>query len=472
MRPVRFGTEGWRAVLADDFTFERVRAVARAAGQWLQRQPHGGPVAVGHDTRFMGDRFAAAAADELAACGLQVRLCSGPLPTPAVGLYVVQKGLAGAVILTSSHNTAEYNGIKVKGPGAASVAEADATWIGEEANRILAEEPEQGAPQREHARFEVRDAYVDHLISMVDKELIRRARLTVVADLMHGSGGGYFDEALRRAGCAEVRAVRGDADPTFEWKHPEPIGPNLLATTAMTADPAVAAGVATDGDADRFGMMAHGEYVDVMRAIVFLLYHLLKHRRWIGPVARAVNVTFMLDRLCDHYGVGVIETGVGFKHIAPKLTGQEKAILGVEESGGFGFQGHIPDRDGSLAALLACEGIAAEGKPVREILEDIFRLVGGRLYFGRLDVHLTQAQWERLTEAMPTLDTDTLAGRRVARVNRLDGAKFIRADDAWALIRVSGTELLSRIYAEGRSKEQVRDLLEAGRQLVGGVTGG
>ena len=468
MKPIRFGTEGWRALLADDYTFERVRAVARAAARWFKHQPRQAPVAIGHDTRFLGAKFAAAVADELAACGLETRLCAAALPTPATCFYVLESKLVGAVILTASHNTAEWNGVKVKRAEGASVRDEDAKWIGDQANRLLETQDieRQTAPERDHVRFDVRETYLDRLLSLVDREAIARAKLTVVADLMHGAGAGYFDEALRRAGCAEVRTVRLTPDPTFEGHHPEPIGPNLGPSIPLTSDPSIAVGLATDGDGDRLGLMAHGEYVDIQRTIVFILYHLLKNRGWRGRVVRTINVTSMLDRLCDHYGCTVTETPVGFKHIAPEMISSTDVLLGVEESGGVGLRGHIPDRDGSLAALTALEVIAYERKPVREILADIFSLTGGEWFFGRDDHTLTEEQRDRVKEALPSFEPSALAGQPVANVNRLDGAKYFRQDGSWILLRLSGTEPLVRVYAEARSPEDLAALLQAGAESV------
>ena len=472
MKPVRFGTEGWRAVLAEDYTFERVRAVARATGKWFRAQPRQAPVAVGHDTRFLGARFAAAVADELADVGVTPHLCAGPLPTPATAYYVVANGLAGAIVLTASHNPAEWNGFKVKRAEGASVLEHEAKEIETEANRLLAAGADETAPQAAHQRFDVREAYLDHLLSLVDCQAIAGARLTVVADLMHGSGGGFFDEALRRAGCAEVRAVRTDPDPTFEGKHPEPIGPNLEPSIPLTADAGVAMGLATDGDADRFGLMAHGEYIDIQRAIIFVLYHLLKNRKWRGRVVRAINVTSGVDRLCEQYGCTVTETSVGFKNIAPEMVASDDIVLAVEESGGFGFRDHIPDRDGSLAALVACEALAYEGKPVRDILADAFAAAGGEPAFDRVDLRFPPEKRDKVADGLPSLAPEAIAGQPVVEINRLDGAKYLRRDGSWLLMRISGTEPLVRVYAESRCKEDVPKLLEAGRELVLGMTGG
>ncbi|MBE9565559.1 MAG: phosphoglucomutase/phosphomannomutase family protein [Proteobacteria bacterium] len=472
MKPIRFGTEGWRARLAEDYTFDRVRAVARATGEWFKRQPYQAPVAVGHDTRFLGDRFAAAVADELAGCGVEAQLSVGSLPTPATGFHVVQSKLAGAVVLTASHNPAEWNGVKVKGPQGASALEEQAKEIEAEANEILRSPPEEWAPERKHERFDVRDAYLDRLLGMVDAKAIAQAKLTVVADLMHGAGIGYFEEAFRRVGCAEVRVVRGNPDPTFGGLHPEPIGPNLGMSIPLTADPAVAIGMATDGDADRLGVMAHGEYVDVQRTIIFILYHLLKNRGWRGRVVRALNVTFGVDRLCEHYGCTVTETSVGFKNIAPEMVKSTDIVLAVEESGGYGIRGHIPDRDGTLAALTACEALTCEGKPVREIMSDVFAQVGGLPFFDRKDIRLTPQQREVVAERLPLLEPESLAGRAVDSVNRLDGAKYVLVDGSWILMRLSGTEPLIRVYAEARSSKDVGALLEDGERLVTQMTEG
>jgi phosphomannomutase len=471
MKPILFGTEGWRAVLADDYTFDRVRAAARAAGRWFQRQPRKAPVAVGHDTRVLGDRFAAAVADELAELGIEARLCTNALPTPAVGVYVVQNALAGSLVLTASHNPAEYNGLKVKGSHGASIPEAEAKWIEAEANRILEEEPEKTAPARQHQRYDMHEQYVNTLVSMVDADLITRAKLVVVADMMHGAGGGYFDRALQQAGCADVRAVRADPDPTFEWHHPEPIGENLGVSAAMTADPSVHVGLATDGDADRFGMMYRGEYIDVQRTIAFILYHLLKDRGYRGRVVRSINVTSMVDKLCAHFGCGVEEKSVGFKNIAPEMIDSTDVVLGVEESGGFGIKGHIPDRDGTLAALMVCEALAQQGKPLPEIMDDIFAIVGGRRYFGRIDLTMTVEQHAEVTGRLSTVRPERLAGQSVVDVNHLDGAKCIREDGTWLLLRLSGTEPLIRIYAEAMSEQDTQTLLSSGRDLIFDMTG-
>ncbi len=471
MPPIRFGTEGWRAVIAEEYTFHNVRAVARATGRWFQRGK-ARAVAVGHDTRFMGDRFAQVTADELAACDLEVHLTAGPLPTPALDYHVVKHGLAGGVMLTASHNPAIYNGFKVKRHEGCSVFEDEAKWIEREANEILDQEgPAHWAPTRRHTRYEALEEYVAGVLALVDVEAIRKAHLTVVADMMHGAGGGFFDTALRRAGC-EVRALRANPDPTFGWHHPEPLGPNLPESVAMTADPAVDIGLATDGDADRFGMMAHGEYVDVMRAIIYVLYHLLQNRGWKGRVVRSVNVTSMLDELCRHYGVEVVETSVGFKNIAPEMIEAKDILLAVEESGGFGIRGHIPDRDGTLTALTAAECRAVEGRPVRETLAHIGRLIGGLRAYDRLDIDLTPAQRERVAATLPTQHPERLAGRPVATVNRLDGVKYVRDDGTWVMLRLSGTEPLIRVYAEGKDPADVAALLGAGREIVMGVEGG
>ena len=472
MRPIRFGTEGWRAVLAEEYTFDNVRAVARAAAHWFQKLPRQGPVAVGHDTRFMGDRFASAAADELAVLGVEPRISNGPVPTPAVCYYVAEHELAGAVVLTASHNSAEYNGFKVKSGFGASVEAEDAAWIGREANRLVESGPREPAPAAAHEHFDVKEEYLERLLSLVDRDMIAKAKLRVVADCMHGSGGGYFDEALRRAGCAEVKAVRVTPDATFGWKHPEPIGPNLEASMPLTADPDVDVGLATDGDADRLGMMADGDFIDIQRTIAVVLYHLLKNRGWRGRVVRAINVTSMVDKLCERYGCDVTEASVGFKNIAPEMVTSEDVMLGVEESGGFGIRGHIPDRDGTLAALVACEALAVEGKPLRDVLQDTFQQAGGRLFFGRLDLRLSHTQRDRIDEVLPSLEPAELAGMRVDSVNRLDGAKFVRGDGSWVLIRLSGTEPLVRIYAEARGEPDVKALIEAGQQLIKDAAGG
>jgi phosphomannomutase len=465
MPAISFGTEGWRALLADAYTFANVRRVARAAAAWFREQPQSSPVAIGHDTRFMGDGFAAAVADELAAAGVEAHLCSGYLPTPAVCHYLIANGLAGAIVLTASHNPAQYNGAKVKSKYATSIEPGEAKWIEVEANRLLRRKLEP-APASQPARFDARELYLERVLSLVDRDAIARAKLRVVADLMHGAGCGYFDEALRRVGCAEVRVVRGDPNPTFDGKRPEPIGKYLEPSAPLTADPRVNVGLATDGDADRFGMMADGEYIDIQQTIVLVLYHLLKNRNQRGRVLRSLNVTSMVDRLCEHFGCSAQETSVGFKNIGPEMARSGDVILGVEESGGFGIRGNVPDRDGTLAALMACEAIAVEGKPVREILNDAFSLIGGRRYFDRVDVDILPEQRKRLARRLPKLRPRRLAGQKVAEISHLDGAKLIREDESWLLARLSGTEPLVRVYAEAWTPADLQALLNDGREVI------
>jgi phosphomannomutase len=467
MPAITFGTEGWRAVLADEYTFANVRRVARAAAAWFKGQPETGPVAVGHDTRFMGDRFAAAAADELMAAGVEAHLCAGYLPTPAACHYLVANKLAGAIFLTASHNPAYYNGLKVKTRHGTSVEPDGAKWIENEANRLVKLRGRfVPAPTSAPTRFDNKEEYLSRVLSLVDPDVIARAKLRVVADMMHGAGCGYFDEALRRVGCADVKVVRGDPNPTFDWKRPEPIGKYLQPSVPLTADPLVNVGLATDGDADRLGMMAEGEYLDIQQTIVLVLYHLLKNRGYRGRVLRSLNVTPMVDRLCAQYGSSAKETSVGFKNIGPEMARSDDVILGVEESGGFGIKGNVPDRDGTLAALTVCEAIAAEGKPVREILGDVYRLIGGRLYFDRMDVEIAAEQWKRLARRLAKLEPRRLAGQRVGAVSHLDGAKVIREDGSWLLARLSGTEPLVRVYSEAWSEADLRALLEDGRELI------
>jgi phosphomannomutase len=467
MAAISFGTEGWRALLADDYTFANVRRVAAATASWLKLQPQGNPVAVGHDTRFMGDRFAAAVADEVAAAGVEAHLCSGHLPTPAVSYYLTANHLAGGIVLTASHNPAEYNGFKVKTRYGASIEQEGAKWIEAEANRLVRQRGLfVAAPVSAPTRFDVREDYLDRVISLVDREAITKARLRVVADLMHGAGIGYFDEALRRVGCADVRVIRGDLNPTFDWKRPEPIGPYLEPSVALTGETSVNVGLATDGDADRFGLMADGEYIDIQQAIVLVLYHLLKNRNERGRVLRSLNVTSMVDRLCEHFGCSVKETSVGFKNIGPEMARSDDVILGVEESGGFAMRGHLPDRDGTLAALRVCEALAMEGKPVREILGDAYSLIGGRRHYDRLDVEILPEQHKRLSRRVPKLKPRRLAGQKVTEISYLDGAKFIRADGSWLLARLSGTEPLVRVYAEAWTPADVAALLADGREVI------
>jgi len=468
MKPISFGTDGWRAVIAEDFTFSRVWAVASGYGEWLLAQKETRPVLVSFDARFLSEKFAATAATALAGKGLSVMISDRPAITPAASYCVAKDHLAGAAIITASHNPAAWNGFKIKTSDGASAPPEITGPVQAHANALL----QAGEIPEEHDILALPPAqsvdlckpYLERLEELANLDLIRTARLKVVADLMHAAGNGYLDTILERAGC-QVMLVRAERNPLFGGVNPEPIEENLGASLPLTREEGVDVGFALDGDGDRLGLMASGEFINTHRMMALLALHLLKNRKERGALVRTVNMTSMIDALAAHFGVPLIETPVGFKNVAKLMLSQEVTI-GGEESGGTGFAGHIPERDACLAALRICEFMAIEGKSVPQLLEMLWEYVGGPHYFERVDVRLDEEQKEKALRRVMQASPERIGDRSVTRISSLDGRKFFFSDNEWLLIRPSGTEPLVRIYAEAKSEKSLASLLKAGEELV------
>jgi phosphomannomutase len=460
--PIIFGTDGWRGRIADDFTFARLRAAARAVAERFAAEKPGQALLVGHDRRFLSRQFAEETARVISGAGLPVWLTVGAAPTPALSLAVVRRKLAGAAAITASHNPPEWNGLKLRtGQGAAAPAELTLP-IQTRANELL-EKGESIPRAAGYQLLDPRPEYLAQVLSLVEVETIRRAELRVVLDVMHGVGPGYADAALQQAGC-RVRMLRAEENPGFGGVQPEPIERNLAASLSLTAEPGVDVGFAVDGDADRLGLMAGGRYLSVHQMIALLLYHLAKNRGWKGTVVRTVNTTSMLDRLAEKFGLRLRETPVGFKHVAPLLLDPaEDALLGAEESGGIALRGHIPDREATLAALLLCEFLAVERKPLLALRDDLWGLLGKRYFYRRLDLPLSPQAQEAVLRQLAEAPPRELGGLAVARVNSLDGIKLLLEDGSWVLFRRSGTEPLLRIYLETHSPQALARLEGAAR---------
>ncbi len=478
MKPIVFGTDGWRAVIAEDYTFDGVWAVASGYGEWLVAQKETRPVLVSFDARFLSENFAAVAAAALAAKGLRVRISDKPAITPAASYWVASNNFAGAAVITASHNPAEWNGFKIKTADGASSPPELTGPVQSHANALLKVRHGESAPGMTGAAMpqdalnvpptesvDLREPYLTRLKQLADMELIRRAGLKVLVDNMHAAGSGYLDALLQGAGC-DVKAVRSERNPLFGGVRPEPIAENLGASLPLTRENGIQVGFALDGDGDRLGIMAEGEFINTHRMMALLALHILKNRGERGALVRTTNMTSMIDALAAHFGVPLIETPVGFKHIAKLMLSREVAI-GGEESGGTGFSGHIPERDACLAALRICEFIATERKSIPELLEMLWGYVGGVHYFARRDVHLSEERKQAALKSLEGNPPDKIAGRPVVSLNPLDGRKFFFENNDWLLIRPSGTEPLVRIYAEAKSEKDLNALLQAGDALLG-----
>ena len=459
---IRFGTSGWRSIIADDFTFENVRCVTNAICSYLKRQDEktGRSLIIGHDTRFMGEKFAAVAADIASRKGFSVFLCTHPVPTPTISHAIQSLQAAGAINFTASHNPPEYQGIKFStADGAPALPEV--TQQIEKAIEAKDEpEDESGGNIIEH---DPKAAYLDDLRSKVDLEAIKDSKARYAYDPLWGTGRGYLDKILRDDGI-EVETIHDWRDVTFGGRSPEPGEDHVDELREAVASKGLTLGLATDGDGDRFGVIdSNGEFITPNQLIAVLTDYLADSRGWKLGVARSVATSHLVDRVAKERDIEVFETPVGFKYIG-ELINEDKIILGGEESAGLSIRGHYPEKDGIIACLLAAEAVAVRKKSLTEQLEDLYQRVG-KLESGRIGVKLDDAVAAKLKEKLAE-EPDHIAGRKVQKMNRLDGVKFLFADDAWILMRPSGTEPMVRIYAESEHKEDLAELLEAGRRYL------
>jgi phosphomannomutase len=469
---IKFGTDGWRAIIADEFTFANVRACAQATARYFRGATDvSRGIVVGYDTRFASEDFAAAVAEVLVSNEVPVHLCERAAPTPVIGFSIRLLGAAGGVVITSSHNPALYSGFKVRTQEASAappevLAKIEALIpeaLGGAVKRVQLEEAKgKGMVQT----FDPKLEYLLHLSELVEIERLREAGLRVVVDPMHGAGAGYLRELLS-GGRNEVIEIRAERNPAFPGMHnPEPIARNLEATREAVLQHQAQVALATDGDADRIGVMdERGEFVDQLRVFALLAYYLLEVRGLRGPIVKSVTTTSMVRRLGELYDVPVYETGVGFKYLGPKMI-ETDALIAGEESGGFAFRGHLPERDGILSGLYILDLMARRGKALPELLEEVFTKVGPH-YYDRIDITMTPEERDRIAGILPTLEPQAIDGLRVTGFDRTDGLRFLLEDGAWALIRLSGTEPLMRIYTEVRQAQQVQPVLQAVRELTG-----
>lgn len=471
MKKISFGTDGWRGILAEDFTFDNVRLVARAVAEYILGQglaERG--VVVGYDNRFMSERFASAIAKVLSGQGITVYLTEKAVPTPVVAFAIRHYGAGGAVMLTASHNPPEYNGFKFIPEYAGPALPHITAEIEGNIKRIQEEGASSPGPAGETPAAPVNRCdpfpeYSSHLATLIDLEAIKRSGMFVAVDPMFGAGVGYLDQLLKEAGVA-VQAIHNYRDPLFGGSMPEPTARTLTKLRDMVTEGGATLGLALDGDADRFGIIdANGEFITPNQFLPLLFYHLLTIKGLRGPVARTVATTHLLDRMAGHYGLEVDETAVGFKYIGQCLA-EKGAVLGGEESGGLSIQGHVPEKDGILAGLLAAEMMAVHGKSLTGLLEQVYGEFG-RLYSERLDVHTSASEKERVLALIKSIGPETLAGRKVTGRVDIDGVKLLLEGGAWVLIRASGTEPLFRIYVEANSPEEMKNIQEDTRALLG-----
>lgn len=460
---IRFGTDGWRAVIGDDFTYANLRRAADAAARVFSEGNPGGLVIVGFDTRFEAGSFARAAAEVLAAHGLRVHLSDRYLPTPALCWSVAHTdGAIGGVMLTASHNPAPYLGFKLRMADGGASPKSFTDRV-EEAMHPEPPAPDALAP----GRVEVVDLvgpYLDALRDFVDVKAIGDAGLRVAVDPLYGAGQGYLADLLRSMGV-DVTELHSEFNPGFGGLHPEPIPPHIDEVRAFVRDAELDAAFITDGDADRIGAAdSTGAFVNPHRIIALVTRHLVEDRGMSGRVVKTLSTSVLVDRLASHLGLDVTTTPVGFKWIYEQMV-EGGVLIGGEESGGIGIPEHVRERDGLLMALLLTEMMAQRNTGLARLVDDLLA-VTGPMEYGRVDLKLDPAVKDRFVAAMPVLEPVTLGGLKVRRIGRTDGIKFFFDDDAWMLMRTSGTEPLVRVYAEAPNAGVVDDLLADGRKLV------
>jgi phosphomannomutase len=471
---IKFGTDGWRAVIADDFTFANVRIAAEAIAAYVhaKEDPSKG-IAIGYDTRFGSKAFARTCAEVVAATGIPVLLANDITPTPALSYAVVKRGQAGGIMITSSHNPAQWNGVKYKG------------WYGGSGKPSMIAEIESflGKPVARSAQpaaieeVDFMPPYLAAIESFTSLDALAKSGMKFGLDSMYGAGGTIIGKILDHLGVAYVQ-IRSNPDPLFPGINPEPIEPHIHALGEAVVANGCQAGLCTDGDADRIGATdEHGNFVDPHKIFSILLSWVLKrHNDWLGAVTRAFNTTKMLDRICAKHGRELIEHGIGFKYVCDYMLERE-IVMGGEESGGIGFQRHLPERDGLLNSLLLANVMAEEGKTLGQLVADLQAEYGEHQY-GRIDLHISDDVKNGAIARAKALKTGdpSFAGMPVLRQETLDGVKFYldnpeaaskpNAAETWILLRASGTEPLLRIYTESCSKESVAKLLEAGRAFA------
>jgi len=472
VRPIRFGTDGWRGIIAADYTFDAVRACAQGFARYLQEVGVKKGIVVGYDTRFAAEDFARAAAEVLCAQGIRVFLTPRPTPTPVVAHGILQLGADGAVVITASHNPGRWQGFKVRPSYGGSAPPEVLSRIEalippkEEWERVPTMAAEEARRRSLLEEFDPQPGYFRHLEETLDLEAVRRAGLGVVIDSMHGATAGYLRRLLA-GGQTRTWQIRGARNPAFPgMANPEPIARNLRPLMRAVRRHRAQVGLATDGDGDRLGVVdEQGRFVDNQRVFALLTYFLLEVEGLRGPIVKSVTATRMVFPLAQPYSLPIYETGVGFKFLGPKMT-EVDALVAGEESGGYAFRGHLPERDGIFSALRFLELMVKRGKTPSELVDELFSRIGSH-YYDRIDVEIDAGRREELRARLQSLAPSRVGGLAVVGRDAIDGVRFL-LDGGWVVFRLSGTEPLLRIYSEVRGEEgKVREVLADARRLVG-----
>ncbi|NIS82136.1 MAG: phosphoglucomutase/phosphomannomutase family protein [Anaerolineales bacterium] len=471
LKPIKFGTDGWRGRIADDYTFSAVRRCTEGFARYLTEvEGTDKPVVVGYDRRFGSESFAATSAEVLAARGFNVLLTDGSTPTPTISYAVVDRGAAGAINITASHNPASDNGFKVRDRNGGAL---DPERLRQIENEIPATDEDiphlpldEGIEKGLIERFDPAPAYIRQIESLVDLEPLREAGLTILVDPMWGSGSGWFTRLLG-GGSTRVIEIHHERNPLFpDMIRPEPIPPNVDVGLSATIEHGADILITTDGDADRVGMGDEkGLFVDQLRVYALLTYYMLEVLGERGPIVKTLSTTSMLNKLGEIYDVPVYETGVGFKYVAPKML-EVDALIGGEESGGYAFRGHVPERDGILAGLYLVDMMVRLDRKPSQIINLLFEKIGPH-YYKRIDSPLPSDERASIEARVKQAKPEMIANLKVNRINTFDGYKYELEDGSWLLIRFSGTEPIVRVYCETTEPGRVDPILHEGLRIVG-----
>jgi phosphomannomutase len=470
--PIKFGTDGWRAVIAEEFTFQNVRYCAQGVADFFNTGPPAKrSVVIGYDHRFASEDFAAACAEVMAGNGIHAWLSPKAVPTPQVCYTLLRQRAGGGIIITASHNPGRYNGFKFREDTGVSVSSEVSAAVEKHVHAAAASGKAVRmdlAKALNRGLVEYLDATPDYLArisGLADIEKVRRAGFKIAIDSMYGAGSGLFRQLLA-GGSSRLTEINGERNPAFPGINPEPIAVNLKKLATLVKRGKYDIGLATDGDADRIGIMdENGEFLNQHQVFALLTLYLLEVRGERGAVVKTITSTSMLDRLAEMYRVPLYETAVGFKFVAPLFL-KHRAMIGGEESGGYGFRGHVPERDSLPAGLFFLDFMRQTGKTPSQLLAWLYSKVGPH-YYDRVDLHFPETEREKITERVSKAKPSTIDGARVIRTDVTDGFRFVMADHSWLLIRFSGTEPVLRIYTETDTEQRVPRILQAGKRIVG-----
>jgi alpha-D-glucose phosphate-specific phosphoglucomutase len=472
LNPIKFGTDGWRAVIGEDFTFENVRYCAQGVASYLKAKGLANRgIAIGYDHRFASEDFAAAVAEVMAGNGIHTWLSLKAIPTPQVCFTILQKKAGGGVIITASHNPAKYNGFKFREETGVSVSSEVSTEVEKyiyqalDVQKIRQMSLPEAVDRKLVENIDLTADYLAQISRLVDIEKIRKAGLNIIVDSMYGAGSSLFRQLLG-GGTNKLTEINGERNPAFPGINPEPIAPNLKKLAAMVMRRKANIGLATDGDADRIGIIEEkGRFLTQLQVFALLALYLLEVRGERGAIIKTITSTSMLDRLGEIYKVPVYETPVGFKFVAPLFL-QHNALIGGEESGGYSFRGHVPERDSLSAGLYIIDFMLQTGKTPSQLIDYLYSKVGPH-YYDRIDLHFPAEAREQIIERVRKDSPTAISGISVSRTDNIDGFRYFLADNSWLLIRFSGTEPIMRVYSEASDPEQVKKILQAGRHLIG-----